>query len=292
MTRPCEPIFGFRTAASPLGAQAASDRPAAASAIVHTLHAPPLCIGTRPDPIRIHTLGRFEVVVNGEILGYTRKAPRRVLDLLKALVALGADGVSCNVVATAMWPDSEGDTAYTAFEVTLHRLRKLLGRGDALQVARGMLRLNPAVAWVDALAFEQAVVRACGNRDAIDPEAAQDALALYAGSFLHNEEDASWLLPARERLRSRYIRLASRLAQYFEGSAQPARATAIYAAALEAEPLAEELYRGLMACLAAQGRRAEAFNAYRRCRQMLSVVLGVAPSRETEALQYGIARVA
>lgn len=270
------------------GRRATGDRFADRST-VRVLHAPAPCI---EKPIRIYTLGRFEIVVHGEVLGYARKAQRRVLDLLKAHVALGPAGVSRNAVAGALWPDSEGDAARGAFEVTLHRLRKLLGCDDALQLSHGTLRLNAAIAWTDALAFEQAAALATDSHGVADLAAAERALALYTGPFLHNEEDTPWLLPTRERLRSRYLRLATRVAQHVKDIGWPVRAREIYATALEAEPLAEELYRGLMACLAADGRHAEAFVVYRRCRQMLLAVHGVEPSRETEVLWRTIAQAA
>jgi DNA-binding SARP family transcriptional activator len=258
---------------------------------IRVLHGAAPCI-EKPAPIRIYTLGRFEIIVNGEVLGHARKAQRRVLDLLKAHVALGPAGISCTVVAGALWPDSEGDAARGAFEVTLHRLRKLLGRDDALQLRHGTLHLNAAIAWTDALAFEQAAALAADSHGVADLGAAERALALYTGPFLHNEEDTPWLLPTRERLRSRYLRLSTRVAQHFKDLGSPVRATEIYATALEAEPLAEELYRGLMACLAADGRHAEAFVVYRRCRRMLVAVHGVEPSRETEVLWRTIAQAA
>jgi DNA-binding SARP family transcriptional activator len=39
-----------------------------------------------------------------------------------------------------------------------------------------------------------------------------------------------------------------------------------------------------MRALAAEGDHAEALNAFRRCRELLSIVLGVKPSGETERL--------
>jgi DNA-binding SARP family transcriptional activator len=276
-------------AASRPGAQVTGRDRSADGSTIRVLHGAAPCI-EKPAPIRIYTLGRFEIVVNGEVLGHARKAQRRVLDLLKAHVALGPAGVSCNVVAGALWPDSEGDAARGAFEVTLHRLRKLLGHDDALQLTHGTLRLNAAIAWTDALAFEQSAALATDNHGVADLGAAERALALYTGPFLHNEEDTPWLLPTRERLRSRYLRLATRMAQHFKDLGWPVRE--IYATALEAEPLAEELYRGLMACLAADGRHAEAFVIYRRCRQMLLAVHGVEPSRETDDLWRTIAQAA
>ena len=43
-----------------------------------------------------------------------------------------------------------------------------------------------------------------------------------------------------------------------------------------------------MSLQAQQGRHAEALETYRSCRHMLSVVLGLQPSAETEAVRRGL----
>ena len=53
---------------------------------------------------------------------------------------------------------------------------------------------------------------------------------------------------------------------------------------IDAEPLAEALYRSRMRCQDALGQRAEALSTYRRCRQMLATVLGIEPAAPTRAL--------
>jgi len=58
----------------------------------------------------------------------------------------------------------------------------------------------------------------------------------------------------------------------------------VYQRVVELQPLAEDIYRRLIAGLLALGQRAEAYEAYRRCRQQLSVVLGIRPAAETEVL--------
>ena len=58
----------------------------------------------------------------------------------------------------------------------------------------------------------------------------------------------------------------------------------VYRRGLESDNLAESFYRGVMRALAATGDKAEALNAFRRCRELLSIVLGVKPSAETERL--------
>ena len=57
-----------------------------------------------------------------------------------------------------------------------------------------------------------------------------------------------------------------------------------YRRSLALDNLSEPIYRRLIACLRERGDTAEAMNVYRRCRELLSVVLGVQPSAETQAL--------
>jgi DNA-binding SARP family transcriptional activator len=58
---------------------------------------------------------------------------------------------------------------------------------------------------------------------------------------------------------------------------------------LELDNLAEGLYRRLMIAYRERGEPAEALNVYRRCRHMLSIVLGAKPSAETEAIRSSLA---
>jgi two-component SAPR family response regulator len=113
------------------------------------------------------------------------------------------------------------------------------------------------------------------------------ALSLYDGAFLEHQ-GASWMLPMRERLRSKYLRYTNRIGQEMEQSGQWQQAADRYQKALEVDPLAEELYRRLMVCHWHLQRSAEAMGVYRRCRHVLSTVLSVPPAAETQALYQRI----
>lgn len=54
--------------------------------------------------------------------------------------------------------------------------------------------------------------------------------------------------------------------------------------------LAEEFYRRLMVCRREQGRIADAMSVYRRCRENLSITLGVVPSADTVAICNSLRR--
>ena len=58
----------------------------------------------------------------------------------------------------------------------------------------------------------------------------------------------------------------------------------LYERALELDNLAEEIHRELMRCYLARRESADAVRVFRRCRELLSVVLGVTPSAATETL--------
>jgi DNA-binding SARP family transcriptional activator len=53
---------------------------------------------------------------------------------------------------------------------------------------------------------------------------------------------------------------------------------------LAVDSLSEPLYQRLMIANLSVGQHAEAMQVFRRCRETLSIVLGIPPSSETQAL--------
>lgn len=238
-----------------------------------------------PWPVRIRALGRFTVECDGELLSFHGRPQHRTLELLKAIIAFGSVSVNVSQVTAALWSDSEGDAAHRAFAVALHRLRKLLGNDRAIRLSDGVLSLDRTVCWVDVLALEDRIAHA----EALPPEedpgvAARELLALYKGHLLGDEEAIPWILPQRERLRTQFLRIAKKLGDQFETLGAWDDASELYQRVIELDPLAEESYRRLMKVLNRRGRKAEAMDVYRRCRDMLSIILGVAPSQESQNL--------
>ena len=233
-----------------------------------------------PYPVRIFALGRFSIQIDGETIGFGSKAPRKALGLLKALVCLGGYEVRDHQLIDALWKDEEADAARASFNVTLHRLRRLLGTHEAIEVVDGCLTLNSGIVWVDAFACE----RALSNGNADCQASVEDALALYRGPLLPTDIEESWSAAARERLRTKFLHHAGRCARHLERAQRWDDAIAVYLRALDADSLSESMYQGLMRCHRARGQHAEALSLYWRLRQTLSLSLGIAPSSETEVL--------
>jgi DNA-binding SARP family transcriptional activator len=242
-----------------------------------------------PWPFRVYTLGRFRLLRGEAEVTFTGKGQRRPLELLKALVAYGGRQVTEERLAEALWPRIDGDSAHRSFTTTLHRLRKLLGEDRALVLAEGKLTLDGRYAWTDAWAFEQVTARIdeeLRSRGKAEGLAAvvDRLLALYAGPFLADEPEAAWSLALRERLRNRFVRVVGEVGRYWREHGASERALALYERALEADDQSESFYRHLMLCYAELGRRAEAADAFSRCRKTLAARLGIEPSAETRAI--------
>ncbi len=115
--------------------------------------------GQRAWPLKIHALGQFTLLRDGQPIVFSRKVQKRPLDLLKALIANGGVRTNTSTLIESLWPDSEGDSARVSFDSNLHRLRKLIGVDDVLVLAEGKLSLDPSKCWVDVWAFEELVAR-------------------------------------------------------------------------------------------------------------------------------------
>jgi LuxR family transcriptional regulator, maltose regulon positive regulatory protein len=233
-----------------------------------------------PWPVTIRCLGQFSVTLDGTPLAFAAKTPKKLLLLLKAIIALGGRNIPERKLADALWPDEDGDTAHQSFNTALHRLRKLLGKNDLIRQREGRISLDPARVWVDALALDAQGA----SVSAMTHPRVLRAIALYGGSFLAEDDDASWAFATREKLRTRYLELVSLAARTFERDGRHEEALELYRRGIEADELAETFHQGVMRCHNQVGRTPEALDAYWRMREMLARARGKQPSPATEEL--------
>jgi LuxR family maltose regulon positive regulatory protein len=246
------------------------------------LHPPSIGLDAWPWPVRVYMLGQFRVLIDDEPLSFSRKTPKKPISLLKALIAFGGRDVALDRLIDAVWYDEEGDSAYDACWLSLHRLRKLLGTSDAIQLADARMSLNPQLIWTDVGAFEY--VLATKLDELPDAKDVDRVLSLYKGDFLAGEPNTPWAVPTRERLRGKFVHQLERHGHCLEESERWDEAVSWYLRGIDADAMAEVFYQGLMRCYQAQGRIAEAMSAYRRLKQTLSITLGISPSPATEAV--------
>src|SRR5262245_2024767 len=233
-----------------------------------------------PWPIKIFTLGRFEVLRVDQPIQFSRKVQRKPLALLKALIAFGGRAVRESLLIDALWPDAEGDAARVAFASALHRLRALMGSERAIVRQDGKVSLDAGSCWVDVWAVE----RLLGRAEAGQTESLRKAVDLYRGAFLDGQEaELPQAATLADALRRRLLRQIVRAARQCEEKDRQ-QAVDWYEHALRVDPCAEDVYRSLMNAYHALGRSAEVAESYRRCRAALAAHRGTRPSAETEGL--------
>ncbi|HYD79857.1 MAG TPA: hypothetical protein VEC06_08610 [Paucimonas sp.] len=205
-------------------------------------------IANWPRPISIHALGNFELRLGGSAVASSGKAQQRLLLLLKILVAAGDQGMAMALLATHLWPDA--DEPRSTLNVTVHRLRKLLGNEHAIVVDAGSLRLDTDVAWTDVSAFTEL----CDRIAALDTASSRseirrlaEGLRLYRAHFCPGDTD-ELLTAARENLRRRFSDAVDRLGPLLERMQEWSAARGLYERAMEADPAGQAGRLGLARC--------------------------------------------
>jgi DNA-binding SARP family transcriptional activator len=241
--------------------------------------------GKWPWPVKIEALGRFVVSRWNEVLSFDGKAQKRPLEMLKFLVARSDPlsperGVRIEELIESLWPSAETKDPKGSFDITVHRLRKLLDSEEALIISEGRLRLNPQVVWCDTQKFELLALSAIN-----EGQSADEALSLYAGPLFGNGNETLWAFTAAERLGVRFTALVERKGAELEAAGDWLGAIALYERGIAQDGLLEEFYRGEMRAYLALGNPEQALKVYRRCRDLFSIVLGLKPAVETEELR-------
>ncbi len=245
---------------------------------------PALSTENWPYPVKVYTLGRFEIRKNDEAVVFSGKVQKKPLEMLKAVIAFGGTNVSAEEVTDMLWPDTEGDLARKSFEVTLSRLRQLLGPGNHIRYSGGQISIDPLFCRVDSLVLENVLerIRSSGQREAA--VLCETATSLYKGPFLPSDTGLAFTTHRREMLKNGLLRAIVTTGRSLEEAGQWEKAVEHYRKGVEMDQLAEVFYQRLMVCHRHLGNNAEAAKTYRRCREVLGENLGVRPSGQTEEL--------
>ena len=242
--------------------------------------------------VSMFTLGRFSLLLNGKPAEFGRKVPRRPLELLKTIIALGGREISTTSLMSALWPDVDGDTAQRSFDTTLHRLRKMLGDDRVLSLKEGKVSLDGRYCWVDVWSFERLLGQshrllvndATGKQVSSVEHLTENLMGLYQDHFLAKEDLTSWSVSMHERLRSKFIHHLLEVGRYMEKHGSWEQAMNCYRKGIDVDDLVEVFYQRLMVCCLATRRLSEGLSVYRRCCQVLSITLGLQPEPESESL--------
>ena len=211
---------------------------------------------SNPWPIRIYTLGRFEVLCGNEPLRFPRKVPRRPLLLLKAVIAFGCRNVSEDRLIDALWPEADGAAARMSLTSAIHRLRRLLTHGESIIRRENRISLDQRYTWVDAWVAERLLEQSeqygmMANFGAM-ARSVWTAADLYKGEFLSGESRAHWAKPFASRLSRHLLRQLYSVGRHVEAADRAEDAIRCYERCLRIDPSTEDACRRLMAVAGTQ----------------------------------------
>jgi predicted ATPase/DNA-binding SARP family transcriptional activator len=240
-------------------------------------------------PVRLYSLGRFEVRVGDQVIIDTSWPRAKAKALLKLLALQTSRSLHREQVLDALWPHLTPAAAANNLRKNLHYVRAALAqRGISTPVVdvRGdMVVLAPDV-WIDIEAFRHRARTARDSRG--DPELYERALSMYGGDLLPEDVYEDWTEPCREEMCRLRDELLLEVARLHVTAGETGLAEDRLHELLRADPLREEAHRSLMRIYVEAGSRDKALRQYRICRELMERDLGVEPSEETEHLHREI----
>ncbi|MFC5067930.1 ATP-binding protein [Flaviflagellibacter deserti] len=212
------------------------------------------------------------------------------LNLKKAQLALAVLSLAPNArigreeLNALLWSDRSEEQARQSGRQTLASIRKAFAQcpmavldGDLTSVG-----LNEAAVEIDVARFRALVEQS-------DPTFLREAVELYSGPLLDglmisDPEGQAWLLQKRQELESAALRAIEKLLDLSIDEARFDDVERLARRALELDPVLEEAHRALIAVYLSRGQRALAARQFKKCRDLLSSELGVAPSERTASM--------
>lgn len=214
--------------------------------------------------------------------------PRRKVMALFSYIALAAQRVTRDRLATMLWPQNEQKSARAALRRELHALNQALGP-DWLEVTREDIGLNPnANIEIDIRTFRQLIAAA---QQQAQPEATlRQATDRYQGDFLAGFSLSDcpvfddWQFFEGAALRRDYAAALAHLVQITQQDQRYEDAIGFGRRWLALDSLEEAVHRKLMQLYALAGQQAAAVRQYDECVRILDEELGVPPDEQTTTL--------
>jgi len=206
----------------------------------------PIAINRRPT-VRITTLGRFAVEVDGEDVPIAAWGSRRARQLCKRLVAARGWPVTRDELFDLLWPDETDRQRLGArLSVQLSGVRRVL-RGGVI-ADRDSVRLDLREVDTDL----EALYRASEDSEVV---------AAYPGQFLPEDVYEPWTMGARAEAQARFVASAKREARRLLAADEPSEAVQLGLRLREVDGFDEEAHRLLIIALRRVGAVVEAERA-------------------------------
>ncbi|MFP4312143.1 MAG: alpha/beta fold hydrolase [Nitriliruptoraceae bacterium] len=227
--------------------------------VTGTVRSTPIASNRRPT-VRITTLGRFAVEVDGAEVPIAAWGSRRARQVCKRLVAARGWPVTRDELFDLLWPDETDRQRLGArLSVQLSGVRRVLRGGVVAD--RQSVRLDLDEVETDL----EALLRAVDDRTVV---------ATYTGDFLPDDRDEAWAAPARAQAQARFVPSARREAERLLAAGEFTAVVRLATQLLDLDPYDEDAHRLLFTALHRAGAVQEAEVAREAYRQAMAELAG------------------
>ncbi len=202
----------------------------------------------RRPHVKVTTLGRFAVSLNGKEVAPATWGSRRARQLFKRLVVAEGGPVSRDELCDLLWPDEpDHDRLRPRLSVQLSTVRRILDGGVVAD--RSSIRLDVDHVHSDLVAFKRLT----------DDRAIVDA---YTGQLLPDDVYEDWAEPPRAAARVRFLAAAHRLLDHAVTHGEHLAAVELATRIIDVDPYDDVAHRATIAGLHSNGSRGAAQAAY------------------------------
>lgn len=245
---------------------------------------------------RIYLLGAFRLKVGGREVDTENWKSQKALLLLKTLLAHQGESVSKEWLLEHFWPNHPYDKAIRTFNTTVYYLRRALQPyspdEQLIRHKNGRYRFHSDHGcWYDVEEFEQLYKQALVSEQGDSHLALQlfsEAVELYRGDYLTEEEYVEWTASTREHYSEMYIQALLKAVALHTKFGNLEEAIRLCEVVLIKDQLRSDAHEHLIYLLAIAGRVRSAANHYRAYCQMLFDELGLEPRLSLEQMLQGV----
>ena len=242
-----------------------------------------------PKPqLEVYALGRGYALVNGQqITNWDGALPRNLF-----FYFVDHPLVTRDEIFKTFWPDLTVKEATNVFHVTKRKISERIslkvgeaGGYELTQYSGGFyMPSDKVVRHYDAGDFQESVERALTTLDEREEELLLNrAIDLYKAPFLQTIE-MKWTIERREQMRQLYSQALINMGRIQKRRENDRGALGFFVRALKGTPEREDIHREVMATYLKLDMPDDARQQYQRLSQILNDNLGIAPSRESQAL--------
>lgn len=236
--------------------------------------------------------GRFRLRCAGRDLVPCRSS--RGQSILKYLLSSPGYAASTEVLIERFWPQMDSVAGAHNLQMAVYALRRALhgcgpdGSNETVLFCDNRYFLNPALTIVQDVdnfrdAYERGQVAMKAGKPVEAIQAFEQARTYYSGDYLADPYQA-WASSSRLALQDMLLTLLNHLGVLYSQWRKWDLAISCYLQILAVDCYREDIYRQLMRCYAACGRRADVKRVYKDCCKCLLHDLRLAPATETRML--------